>query len=113
MVQELRVSGDRFWRVRDKLGRRIKTCLSDEEADREVALWDIKIDEMEESTEAIGLLRITASGLDARGSVVAGYAGYICASRVDEDMMTDLTRSRRKAIRDLSLLKIGPPTPGW
>lgn len=112
MDQEVRISGNNFWRIRDKLGRHIKMCLLDKEADREVALWDIEIDEMDESTDAVGLLRAKARGLGSNGDVAVRYVGYFCASKLDDDAMTDLVRSRRKAARDLSLLEIGPPAPG-
>jgi hypothetical protein len=77
-----------------------------------VAFWDIEIDEMAESTDAVGLLQVKARGLGSDGAAVVRYVGYLCASRNNEDEMTDLIRSRAKAARDLSLLEVGPPAPG-
>lgn len=112
MVQEVQISGDIFWRVRDKLGRHIRTCLSGEEADKEVAIWDIVIDEMQGSTDAVGLLRVKARGLAPDGHVAANHVGYLCASKLDDDAMTEMTRSRMKAEQDLSHMEVGAPTPG-
>lgn len=112
MIQEVQISGDIFWHVRDKLGRHIRICLSSEEADKEVEFWDIVIDEMEGSTDAVGLLRVKARGLASDGRVAANYVGYLCASKIYDDAMTELTRSRKKGEQDLSHMEVRAPTPG-
>jgi hypothetical protein len=112
-AQDVHIAGSSFWAGRDKLGRHVRARLSQAEADLEVALWDIEITEMEQSSEEVVLARIEASGVSQRLGMEVRFTGFICAPRTDEEKLPEMVATLEEASDDLKLLEQGSPASGW
>lgn len=113
MVQEVLISGDRYWAGRDRLGRHIRLCLSSEEAVSEVALWNVEITEMQESTKSVASLHVIATGIQHDGVTIVTLERFLCVDKQDQSKASGLCSTHAEALRDLRLGEERPSGPGF